>query len=154
MGKRKAGGNLNAGRDELTGYKTLLNPCALRATINAPGRALRARSRRIPCLEAESMPTSAARKITSNDDHGVVSSAATDALAHGFSLPSPTSTPPNAMFAPTPNRPQSTLLIFSASASRSMLYIVAPGYRSTTHSEVRGKGPDPMKAKDRLAGGG
>lgn len=81
-------------KTRLTGYRTLLRPFALLATTNVPGLNLLTRFDKIDTLDAVSIPTSAARKTTSNCSQLVcswpeVSSALTSVLANVILSPCP-----------------------------------------------------------------
>lgn len=116
-----------------TGYKILLSPCALLATTTVPGLNFFTSASKIPIFSTESIPTSAAKNTTSNISHSSVVAALT-------------SSHENCIWSAKPSASDRRLLRASAEASRSMLKIVALGKCARMHSDVSGRGPEPMKA--------
>lgn len=126
-----------------TGYKTVLKPRALLATIKVPGFSNRTKEAKMETFSDDPIPTRAARNTTSKVSHAIardvepvwspISSHTNDIRLDGM----------RRSFASFSERSR-------ACASRSTLTMFAFGKLSSKQMELSGSGPDPRKATLRV----
>lgn len=128
--------NILCQKNDRTGYSTPLKPLALLAITSVPTCNLLASESSIENLDSVSMPTSAAKNTTSKSCQFVSPS-------FGGRL---TSSHANVMLFWYPNLLVRSWETSSEASSRSTLWIIAVGNTESRQSDVKGSGPEPMKA--------